>query len=220
VTDARASGLIFSNSLISEILAFASRAGLYVNDFTSNNIPGFQSFMENRILQFFLWSDLMNFDSAAVFDFHLTATGTPVVQAMTNLFPGVQWKVAAPADVVMSVPTGSSQGLAYVEFYSSQPAQAVLTTQADQAGSLQVTYSVTKMPMAYGFRKEFAKVRRPTSTIAIDTITSQVQSGLTNASWTYTIPETASPFPDYKLTFKDLIFGSKTFRLEMGILKK
>jgi hypothetical protein len=219
VTDARASGLIFSNSLIKEILAFALRAGLYANDFTSNDIASFKSFMENRFLQFFLWSDLINFNSSTVFDFHLSTRGTPVVQSMTNLFPGIQWTLSAPVDVVMSAPEGASE-LPYVEFFSTQPAQVVLTTQANLAGSLQVNYSVAKMPMWYGYREEFFKVRRPTSTIAIDTVSSQVQSGMTNKSWTYAIPDRASPFPDYKLTFKDLIFGTKTFRLEMGISKK
>ena len=89
-----------------------------------------------------------------------------------------------------------------------------------QNGALQVGYSIDQLDLSGGYRPEYFKVRQPTFGIAADTIASQVAQALTNQSWVYQMPDSASPFPDYRLVFQDFIAGSKTFRFEMALQKK
>jgi hypothetical protein len=218
MTDARASGFAFNNALWPEIMGFASRGGLFTVKEPSSSIAAFQSFMNNRMEQFFVWSDLMNFPVTQPFNFTFQATSTPQIQSQTNTFPGVQWNVASPLYVQMDA-VYSNGAVPYTQFTSNTPASVQLSAKAVK-GALNVTYSITNLDMAYAFRREFLKIRQPAFGIGMGPIDQAVQSAETNQTWSYTMPDSASPLPGYRILFSDLIFGKKTFRLEMGIQKK
>jgi hypothetical protein len=218
LTDVRASGFVFANTLWSEILAFADRAGLLTKQYKGTDIPQFQNFLQNRFEQFLVWSDLMNFSTSSLFYFNFDAAGPVSILSQTNQSSGVQWSVSAPLDVLMYAPV-TKKNVPYVEFQSNTPVTATLLAQAKN-GSLNVAYSITNLDMNYAFRKEFLKYRSPMFGIGMSMIDSSVQSALTNKVWTYTMPDSASPLPGYRINFKDVIFGKKTFRFEMGLQKK
>lgn len=218
MTDARASGFAFSNSLWPEIMGFASRAGLFTVKQPSSAIDAFQSFMNNRMAQFFVWSDLMNFATNQPFNFTFHASSTPQIQSQTNTFPGVQWNIASPLYVQMDA-VFANGAVPYVQFTSNTPVTAQLSAKAVK-GALNVNYSVTNLDMAYAFRREFLKIRQPAFGIGMQPINQAVQSAETNQTWSYTMPDSASPLPGYRILFSDLIAGKKTFRVEMALQKK
>ncbi len=220
LSDARASGFGFAVTLLRQIVGFVYQSGLLDFPFGSDSLPAFQSFMQDRTEQLFVWQDLWNFATNTVFNFDVSATSSPTILSMQDLFPGVQLELAAPLDAVMSAPTAFGS-LPYVEFYSSPTqAQMQLNFLATKKGSLQVKYSLDQLALSYGYRPEFFRVRQPTMTINTDAIAQSVMQSYQNQVWTYTMPDGASPIPDYRLLFKDFIYGKKTFRIEMGIQKK
>jgi hypothetical protein len=218
MVDARASGFAFANTFWPEILAFADRAGLLTRQYKSTDIAQFQAFLSNRFEQFFVWSDLMNFSTTDLFNFTFSASGPVSIDSQRNKSSGVQWALSAPMDVEMDWVTNKAV-IPYAEFQSNTSTAATLLAQANN-GALNVTYSVTNLDMNYAFRPEFMKIRQPTFGIGMPLIDQNVQSGLQSQVWTYTMPDTASPLPGYRINFKDVIFGKKTFRFEMGVQKK
>lgn len=218
MTDVRASGFVFANSLWTQIMGFASRAGLFNVHKPSSEISAFQSFMNNRMEQFFVWSDLMNFSTTQPFNFTFQAPSTPRIQSQTNTFPGVQWNVAGPLYVQMDA-VFSNGIVPYTQFTSNSPVTAQISAKAIN-GALNVNYSVTNLDMNYAFRREFLKIRQPMFGIGMGAIDQAVQSAETNQTWSFAMPDSASPLPGYRMLFSDLIFGKKTFRIEMGIQKK
>jgi hypothetical protein len=218
MADARASGFVFANTFWPQILGFANRAGLTTQTMASSAISAFQSFMANRFEQFFVWSDLMNFPTNQPFNFTFDSTSPITIQSQTNMSPGVQWNLTSPLFVEMDA-VYSNATIPYAQFQSITPVGAQLYAHAVN-GALNVTYSLTSLNMNYAFRKEFFKIRQPTFGIGMDAIDSAILSSETNQTWVYTLPDTASPLPGYNLLFSDLIFGTKTFRIEMGIQKQ
>lgn len=218
LSDARASGVAFSRTLIAEILNFGSGVGLYQKDFNSSQVPALQAFFANRFEQFWVWSDLFNFSTTAVFDFEASATAAPQIQSMTNTFPGVNWNLSAPIAVEMDAPMKKGY-VPYVEFTSAQDPTFQVQGLAVN-GALTFTYSVDTLSMNYQFRPEYLAIRTPLFGIGVDAMAGHLKDGLQNQQWSYRMPDTASPFPDYRLVFQDLIFGKKTFRVEMALQKK
>jgi hypothetical protein len=218
LSDVRASGLVFGNGLVSQILAFGSRSGLYQKDFSSQDVPSFQDFIANRMEQLLVWLDMWNFPTSAIFNFHAAATGTATLQSMTNTFPGVSFAVSSPVNIEMDAPTSKGQ-LPYVDFVSKGSSVNLQTKAVN--GALNVTYFANSLNFTYGYYKAFTqKVRMPSYGIDVGTIEGEVQKSLTAKTVSFTMPDSASPLPDYRLSFQDLIFGKKTFRLEMAVQKK
>lgn len=218
LSDARASGLAFSRALIPELLAFASRSESFKHDFSSQDVPAFQDFISNRFAQFFVWMDMWNFPTSSIFDFHLNVTSSPRLTGMENTFPGVNFEFAAPVTMQMDAPSNKGK-LPYAQFTSTSPASISVSALAED-GELNFTYTLNDAPMSYEFRKEFFKVRRPSTGIGIDTIVDSGKQALTEKQYSFSLPDSASPFADYRMIFEDLIFGKKTFRLEMALQKK
>lgn len=217
LVDVRASGVAISKNLIPELIAYLSRAGKLRSDFSSSDVPAFQKFLNNRFEQFFVWMDLLSFPTNSVFDMSVSVSTTPVLTGMNNLFPGISAVVSSSISALMSAPVGG-QKIPYVQFDSTQNADVNFTVQAKE-GALQFDYSVEDVNANYKFRSEFFRIRRPTFGINMQPITSALQSSLSQQTWAYSLPESVSPLEGYHFDFKDLIFGKKTFRIEMNVLK-
>ena len=125
------------------MVAFAGRCGLLTRQYKSTDIAQFQAFLNNRFEQFFVWSDLMNFSTSALFNFTFDASGPMTINSMKNKNPGVQWTLSAPTDVEMDA-VMSNGVVPYTEFQSNTPTGVSLLAQA-KSGALNITYSVTNL---------------------------------------------------------------------------
>lgn len=212
------SGAVVSKKSVADILAFARRAGVLDESFTSKAIPGFATFRQSGLQEGFVWPDLLNFPESTVFPVDFSTASDPSLTKMTNQYPSVSMDVASNVDFLVKAPTPRGE-LPYVEFSSTQPAQGHLILNP-QDGAMKVSTSLEKMPLKYTFRKEYASVRQPHDYINMDEIETAMSKSPSNKSWTYRLPPDATPVKGYSMGFQGVVFGAKTFRFDMNFKKQ
>lgn len=178
------SGFVLPKDTLARVVEFMQANGELGYRIQSNKIPAFQSLMQSRFLQFFVWPDLMKFAKNTLFYFDLQAERAPVLSNGRSTGYGVEYDVQAPLIVNQWAPAVTKY-LPYVDFRS--PMTGRLNARIDD-GKLLLQLRPQRMSVTSGFRSEFAGFRRVTTRISNSLLGSRVADYLASESFDFVLP--------------------------------
>lgn len=168
------SGFILPKSTISKVLEFLQRTGDLQYRLKSSEVDGFAGLMKSKLMQFFVWPDLMKFGANSQFYFDLGLQASPVLSGGQNTAKGVVYNFSAPAIVHQWAPTSGGY-VPYVDFTSAL--NGTLSASIHD-GELSLQMIPSKLKMNAAFRPEIQALRSVSKRIQTSTLDSRVQSYL------------------------------------------
>lgn len=178
------SGFVLPRETLPKIMDFLQRNNELGYRASSKQIDSFQSLMNSRFLQFFVWPDLMKFAKKTEFYFDVGAEKSPVLTNGRTVTGGVAYDIQAPLLVRQWAPT-TTQYLPYVDFRA--PMQGRLSAKIHN-GELQIQLQPSALKVNSTFRSEFKTFRSVSSYIANSLLGSRVADYLNSKPVNLTIP--------------------------------
>lgn len=205
------SGFVLPKDTLTAALDFLYRTGELGYRVRSDQVDSFQSLMQSRFLQFFVWPDLMSFAKSTLFYFDLGLSRTP---SLSNGYMlnggGVAYHIEAPLLVRQWAPAGAAY-LPYADFTS--PLSGSLRASV-QDGRLDLSLQPDNMGINVLFRPEFSAVRPVTAWIATSLLGSSVREYLTSRPMSVDLPSWPLG-PDMALTIRDVQAWRQSFRVPL-----
>lgn len=206
------SGFVLPTDTLQAIVNFLYQTGDLQYRIESNKIESFQSFMQSRFLQFFVWPDLMSFAKSTLFYFDVTTSAPPQLRSAVTLEgqSGVSYSLQAPLLVHQWAPSRSAY-LPYVDFRSTMNGKLDARVK-DQKLVLQMTPN--DLEISKSFRPEFAKVRSVNSYIATSLLGSRVKNYLGSQPVSIDLPKWQLG-EKISLTISDVQAWKQSFRVPL-----
>lgn len=205
------SGFILPVDAVQQVLQFAYRNGELIYRINSSDVDSFSSLMQSRLLQFFIWPDLMSFSKKTQFYFDISSRKAPRLSNGIMAQDGVvQYDIQAPLLVNQWAPFGG-QYVPYVDFVS--PLRGTLSAQIAE-GKFVLNIQPQSLKVSSLFRSEFSILRRVNTWIATSLLGSSVADYLRGQFFKFDIPEWTIT-DGVSLTVRDLQLEEKSFRIPL-----
>lgn len=180
-----ASGYVLPKGTLQRIMNYLFSNGELQYRVSSTDVPSFESLMNSRFDQFFVWPDLMQFDPSAVFYFDVGTQAVPQLGAGSMLKKGgSSWPATTPLIVHQWAPAGN-QYLPYVDFTAPVSGQLFATM---SSGNLNLQMQSTSLNIQATFRPEFQNYRAVDPSISTSMLDSSITSYLNSTPYVMPIP--------------------------------
>jgi hypothetical protein len=208
------SSFILPKNTLQYVLNYMYSNGELLYRTDSTQIPAFQSLESSWFEKFFVWPDLFNFASNALFYFDVTTSAAPQLGSGWMLQGGGSaYSVTAPLLVHQWAPAGS-QFLPYVDFMAPVTGQLSAVI---KSGQLNLQLNTGSLNITDGFRTEYAKVRMPNASINTGVMSSSVATYLNSTPYSVAMPTWAIS-PSLSLEMTDLQVWTQSFRIPLGFV--
>lgn len=209
----RESGFVLPKSTLPEILKFLQRHGELGFRARSTDIPAFQSLMQSRLAQFFVWPDLMGFSKSTQFYFDVSSTAAPNLTGGYTVTGGVVYQAEAPLVVHQWAPSATAY-VPYLDFNASLKGQLLTRVRQNK-----LVLEMRPEPLGLGatFRAEFQRqVRAVTSRISKSILSSRITEYLEGKTFEFDLPRWELS-QGFSLGVKDLKLTEKTLRIPLEL---
>lgn len=204
------SGFVMPKNSLQSILNYMYSNGELQYRLQSSGIPAFQSLMNSRFFQFFIWPDLMNFATSTGFYFDLASERVPQVSNGQMLDSGGSvYDFTMPMVAHQWAPDSKGNYLPYVDF--TTPVTGQLSAQISD-GTLSLQLKSNDLQLVDVFRSEFAKTRDENNWIATSILGSNVKDYLNQTPFNVAVPSWQVG-SQLSLALRDLQAWTKTFRI-------
>jgi hypothetical protein len=179
------SGFVLPKDTLSAAVNYLFANGELVDRIDSTQVSAFESLMQSRFFQFFVWPDLLSFRESTKFYFDLTTQSAPQIGAGKMLVNGgSSFPYTAPMLAHQWAPANSAY-LPYIDF--TAPLSGLLTAKI-QNGNLTLQMSQGgEMKLQSYFRPEFAATRSENTWLATSLIGSNVRSYLNSTPFSFAL---------------------------------
>ncbi|MGE0526455.1 MAG: hypothetical protein AB7G93_03700 [Bdellovibrionales bacterium] len=211
------SGFVLPQGTLSRVLDYLYRVGELRYRVNSSTVESFRSLMQNRLVQFLVWPDLMGFHEDTQFWFDLVPSKVPALKGGKTLTSGaISYGFDVPMKMRQWAPT-ATQYLPYVDF-SGRFHGTLEAYVKDRNLMLQLRpsewTSYYNMVLAAAFRGEFARTRTVNTWMALSLIGSQVVDYLSTTPFQMELP--VWPVGEnLSLGVKSLQIGERTFHIPL-----
>ena len=178
------SGLIISQKYLQTLVSYLHEDGFFYKKYLAQEIPGLGSLFKNRLFQFFLWPDLMNFKKNAAFSFEVLARALPKVK-WNKVHQGSAW-FDLNADVAVETRTPKEYGERdYGKFLSPLNSQLWMRVYNENLG---VGFHKPKLNAKFSWNQFYLKLFRPFQSISAFFFGKKVESALQDYRWKTKLP--------------------------------
>lgn len=180
------SGFVLPRATLAHVVSYLYQNGGLGTRVESTRLAAFTDLMRSRLMQFFVWPDLMQFRKRTVFYFDLSASGAAKMSdAVSTQKGGIKMNMQVPLVVHQWAPT-SKEYLPYVDFKTEFKGEVKAQITGER---LQLRLKPRDLNLSAGFRREYAKFRRPTGHISTSLIGTQLKDYLDQNAWSVTLPK-------------------------------
>lgn len=208
------SGFVLPKDTLPRLTEFLFKLGELRYRVSSDRVESFQSLMQSRFLQFFVWPDLMNFSKQTKFYFDLSTSKAPSLTNGRMTPAGVAYDMRAPLVVGQWAPT-STHYVPYLDFHSQLSGSVYAGIQGHQ---LVLRLVPSAMDVTNQFRAEFMRLRSVNTWIATSLLGSRVQEYLSANPLSVNIPQWTLG-DGVVLGIKDLQIWKQSLRVPLDFKK-
>ena len=187
--------------------------GWYNTSFASDQLSGFTSLQHNRFGEWFVWPDLTNFDSSAIFQMQTWATSPPQFTKPVKTGDGqIGANVVLTTLVRMMGPHRDHPNLPqtpYVTFFNNVSGPGTI-----QVNNGQIVFQLPKpsLSMTYAFDASYLNEFNPNTKIDMKTIAPMLSSYLATTTLKYQLPP-IDITPSIKITPTQLNLEDQNLRI-------
>jgi len=211
----RESGFLLPKDVVPELLRFLYELGELRYRTSSDKINSFKSLMSQRLLQLFVWPDLMSFKKDTAFVFDIFSAQMPKVDHGVALKSG---GVAYPVETLVGLNQWAFWGREYVPYVDFSGRLNGHLEAKVQGQKLTLKVLPDSLDLRQSFRREMSARRVVNPWMAMSLIESSVGSYLTENTLSVDLPvwQLSSGL---KLVVRDLEQRKQSFRIPLGFQK-
>lgn len=205
------SGFVFPRDSMQRILRYMYSNGELRYRTNSSVIDAFVSLMNSRFLQFFIWPDLMQFDTNTNFVFDLGTSGVPALGTGGMMDGGGS---SYPFKANLLVHQWAPNEKAYVPYvdFTAPVTGTLIAGFAD--GKLNLQMQTDDMNIESSFRSEYSAIRQVSSWISTWILGSSVKDYLNTTTMSVDVPNWQVG-NQLSLGMRDVQVWNKTFRIPL-----
>ncbi|MGZ3723623.1 MAG: hypothetical protein ACXVA9_11860 [Bdellovibrionales bacterium] len=207
------SGFIMPKDTMSRIFRYMQINGELQYRLNSTDVAAFTSLMNSRFLQFFVWPDLMNFNTSTQFYFDLASQTVPVLGDGAMLDGGGSaYNITMPMIVHQWAPDANGKSyVPYIDF--TAPVQGKLQAQIKD-GVLSLQIHTDDLKIDDSFRLEYQKIRDVNPWVATYLLSSSVKDYLNSTPYYMAVPSWQIG-NELSLSMRDIQVYQQTFRIPL-----
>jgi len=179
------SAVILPKDTLPDLLQFLYESGVLRTRLKSWEIPAFQTLMQSRFFQFFLWPDLMSFAKTTRFYFDLTLQTSPQLANGQTTNSTVRYNLTTNISSFQWAPNGG-QYVRYLDLTS--PLRGPIQFAIDH-GQIRVGMVSSELDLHARFHPDFRALRSVNTRLATETIGSHVGDALKDMKFQYALPQ-------------------------------
>jgi hypothetical protein len=186
--DAEASGSLASLRLpkdfLKEVIRRAYAPNTWMHQFSSDKISGFNTLMQSRFMQFFVWPELMSYPKNSVFRFDVYSNKALNIQGS-----GMTYQMQGTVYAQMQSPQKIYKGKLAPFMDFTMPMSTTLKLQVAN-GVLQTNLGTPTMNLNAQWNKDYlANTRGVSKSFSASTIKSRIVEGITGQTLTTALPK-------------------------------
>lgn len=180
------SGFLFPKDMLVKIVGFIQSTGDLGYRMNSNDLSSFKSLMQSSFLQFFVWPDLMNFESSTQFYFDVSAAKAPAMSNGRMLASGgIAYDFQSSLLVKQWAPA-KGQYVPYMNF--SSPVNGTITAKVSGGNLVVQMNPADQFDISNSAAPEYLKIRQVNDWIATSLLGSRVVDALKESPFSMTMP--------------------------------
>ena len=186
LSEVKESGFVLPRSAVERFLRFLHVNGLLQYRLSSADISAFQSLMWNRLMQFFVWPDLMSFARDSRFYFYFRTDASPRLSDGVSLDGGgVAFGVSVPLTVQQWAPVSSVGYVPYLNFETNVEGSLFARVVNER---LQMRLKPYGLNLSCRFAPEFMRYRGVNTRLSCGLIGNSARSHLSEKIFEFPLP--------------------------------
>lgn len=181
----KGTGIYLSQKWIMQSIQKAQSLKLLNHSFSSSSISSLKSLFSNRLFQFFLWPDLMNFARNVLFMFEMRLQSLDKFSVI-GASDGALWYDFQGSGSVFTQAPKKSAYFHYGDFKSSLKSRVWVKM---HKGAAVVGAYDPKFQLNFSWAKKYLSLFNPFKSISVSYFASKIQSTLKNEKYSFVVPK-------------------------------